>query len=288
MTLGAGNEGVVFRGLLNGDSVAVKLFKPDASGRRERRTRALVRLNLSSTLSASVAGPFEELSWEDRVGHVAPLVPGISIQDLVDAPAQLTPRQRTIAVIKLGALVAALHRRGLAFGDLNKGAVKLEPRSDGDVQVSLVDLDSAVLPGESESTRMNAVGAPGKKLRRRLEPLGALRFYDEFASELNAERRRWFDFYVATYTRQLLAALSPNAGDDRVLSFLEQSIILADKRAMLATAGPVIHLDFIAHLANSQSGMQHALRLVLREGHRLQSYGRNVVGSRAQAGAVHG
>lgn len=168
--LGAGNEGVVFRGRLNGEQVAVKLFKHDGSGRRERRTRALVALNLSRTLSSSIAGPFKALSWEDRVGHVAPLVSGISVQELVDVPSLLTPRQRILATVKLGALVAAMHRHGMAYGDLNKGAVKVKPLGDNDVDVSLVDVDSAVLPGEPAPLTLGTPDTCAPELREGQQP----------------------------------------------------------------------------------------------------------------------
>ena len=170
--LGAGNEGVVFRGILSGAAVAVKIFKPDASGRRARRTRALVEANLSRSVSSSIAGPFDELEeWEGRAGHVAPLVAGFTVQELVDSPGHLSPRQRLLATIKLGALIAALHRRGLAFGDLNKGAVKVAATEPGDVRVSLVDLDSAVLPGSVPPMTLGTPDTCAPELREGVQPV---------------------------------------------------------------------------------------------------------------------
>jgi tRNA A-37 threonylcarbamoyl transferase component Bud32 len=46
---------------------------------------------------------------------------------LGENPAALNLRQRVMAVLKLGALLAKLHAVDIAFGDLNKGAVKVRP-----------------------------------------------------------------------------------------------------------------------------------------------------------------
>jgi len=168
--LGGGNEGTVFEATLDGRSVALKVFKRDDTGRREQRTRALARLDLSRNVSPALAAPFDVLSWRGRTGHVAPFAPGIALQDLVDAPDFLSPRQRIVAVLKLGALMLQLHRRGLAFGDLNKGAVKLQRLGAGDVDVALVDLDSMALPGESAPLTMGTPDTSAPELRRGQQP----------------------------------------------------------------------------------------------------------------------
>lgn len=168
--LGGGNEGTVFEATMDGHAVALKLFKRDDSGRREQRTRALARLDLSRNVSPALAAPFDVLLWRGRTGHVAPFATGITLQELVDVPEALSPRQRLVAVLKLGALLLQLHRRGLAFGDLNKGAVKLRPLGTGEVEVALVDLDSMALPGEPAPLTLGTPDTSAPELRRGQQP----------------------------------------------------------------------------------------------------------------------
>lgn len=168
--LGAGNEGVVFKAAMGSGCVALKLFKKDSTGRREQRTVAITRLNLSRSLTPSVAGPFDVVNWEGRIGHVAPLVQGISVGELVENPALLSPRQRVVASIKLGGLLLQLHRRGLAFGDLNKGAVKLLPKGTSNVDVGLVDLDSMVLRDAPPPLTLGTPDTCAPEMRRGEQP----------------------------------------------------------------------------------------------------------------------
>lgn len=168
--IGAGNEGVVFRANLHGVPVALKLFKPDRTGRRVLRTRALIKQDLAHRLAPQIAGPYEELEWEGRVGHVAPLARGISVQELIDHPEALSPRQRVVATIKLGALLLRLHRSGLAFGDLNKGAVKVQVFGLQAVEVSLVDLDSVVMPGITPPLTLGTPDTSAPELRQGQQP----------------------------------------------------------------------------------------------------------------------
>jgi hypothetical protein len=168
--IGAGNEGAAYHAQLDGQPHVVKLFKMDCTGRRRERTRALVQLDLSRNLTQQLAAPFDEVDWEGHVGHVATFVPGLSMQELIDQPALLTPRQRVLATIKLGALLARVHGHGLAFGDLNKGAIKLQPLGPNVVDVGLVDLDSLVMPGQTLPMTLGTPDTSAPELRDGRQP----------------------------------------------------------------------------------------------------------------------
>lgn len=168
--LGGGNEGLVLRGEMDGRAVAVKVLRADRTGTRLDRTRALVALQLASRVDARVAGPFDQVEYEDRAGHVSPLMPGADVALLAEQPVLLNPRQRVMATIRLGALLARLHRTGIAFGDLNKGAVKVVPVGDSDAEVYLVDLDSVVMRGVALPPTLGAPDTAAPELRRGEQP----------------------------------------------------------------------------------------------------------------------
>jgi len=168
--LGGGNEGLVLRGECDGGAVAVKVLRPDRTGTRAARTRALVSKAVSTRIDPRIAAPFDIFEYEARVGHVSPLVPGIDVADLAERPAVLNPRQRLLAVLRLGGLLARLHRHAMAFGDLNKGAVKVCAAGDADAEVFLVDLDSAVMRGAPLPLTLGAPDTAAVELRRGEQP----------------------------------------------------------------------------------------------------------------------
>jgi DNA-binding helix-hairpin-helix protein with protein kinase domain len=168
--LGAGNEGLVLRGEMDGKAVAVKVLRPDRTGTRLERTRALVAKQLASSVDAHIAGPFDQLDFNGRAGHISWLVPGTDVAALPDLPMLLNSRQRVMATIRLGVLLAKIHRAGMAFGDLNKGAVRVLPAGEQDAEVYLVDLDSAVLRGVPLPPTLGAPDTAAPELRRGEQP----------------------------------------------------------------------------------------------------------------------
>ena len=168
--IGGGNEGIVLHGECGGETVAVKVLRPDRTGTRAQRTRALVERAIPTKIDPRIAGPFDSLEYDGRVGHVSRLVPGIDVAALADNPAALNPRQRVLCVIKLGAMLVKLHAGGVAFGDLNKGAVKVLPVGNGDADVFLVDLDSAVMRGIVLPPTLGAPDTASIELRRGVQP----------------------------------------------------------------------------------------------------------------------
>jgi serine/threonine protein kinase len=163
--IGGGAEGLVMRGEYEGKSVAVKILRPDRTGTRQSRTRALVARALSVNVDSRIAGPFDMFEFDSRVGHVSPLAPGIDVNTLTEQPDVLNPRQRMMATLRLGALLARIHKNGIAFGDLNKGAVKVRPAGEGDAEVYLVDLDSSVMRGVSLPPTLGAPDTAAIELR---------------------------------------------------------------------------------------------------------------------------
>jgi hypothetical protein len=169
--IGGGGEGTVFRGECDGQALAVKvLHRRDAGGQRLPRTRAIIDRDIGKNIDSRIAAPFDAFEFEGRLGHISRFVAGITIAGLADEPARLNPRQRAIATVKLGALLNKFHQAGLAFGDFNKGAVKVDARGDKDVVVALVDLDSAVIPGVPLPPTLGAPDTAAPELRRERQP----------------------------------------------------------------------------------------------------------------------
>ncbi len=168
--IGGGNEGLVLHANCAGEDVALKILRPDRSGTRLPRTRELVRRAIASRVDARIAAPQDIVEYAGRVGHVSRLAQGADVAALGENPAALNLRQRVMAVLKLGALLAKLHAVDIAFGDLNKGAVKVRPMGDADADVQLVDLDSAVMKGVPLPPTLGAPDTAAPELRTGVQP----------------------------------------------------------------------------------------------------------------------
>lgn len=168
--LGAGNEGVVFRATMADWSVVVKFMRTDRTSVRQKRTDALIKQDLSRSVDVRIAAPFDAVVRSGLVGHVSAFAPGINVSDLEHNPALLNLRQRVMTTIELGLLLAKLHSHGLAFGDLNKGAVRVQIVDSETVQVHLVDLDSVVMRGVPLPLTLGTPDTAAPELRNGEQP----------------------------------------------------------------------------------------------------------------------
>lgn len=168
--LGEGGQGVVFRARRDRDEVALKIFKAAGSGTSAERLAALVNRDIPGRIDPRIAAPIDIVDVDGRLGHVSRLLPGIDVGQLGEAPTALNQRQRAIATVKLGALLLKLHAAGMAFGDLNKGAIKILPKGGAEVEVGLVDLDSAVMKGVALPGVLGTPDTAAPELRQSIQP----------------------------------------------------------------------------------------------------------------------
>ena len=159
--LGRGAHGEVWlaRGSA-GDQVALKLLKPlphadvEAKRRFEREIRATTAIS-----HPNVVRTFESGTWNERPFLVCELVPGGSLQELLDREGRLgTPRVLELAVGILRGL-CAIHRAGLVHRDIKPQNVLLG--ADLTPKIADLGLARATAPGRTQLTAQgDVVGTP--------------------------------------------------------------------------------------------------------------------------------
>lgn len=131
-------------------------------------------------------------AWETESFLLTAELPGQSLEGWIPQGlriGQLEPGSKNECSVQLAALVARLHRAGLAHRDLYASHIFVEPLADGRLQLSLLDLQRVCRPIWLKRQRM-------------IKDLAALNYSIPIRAATLTDRLRWFRRYRAAAAHQ--------------------------------------------------------------------------------------
>lgn len=134
--IGAGGQGEVYRGLLDGEEVAVKWYYPNWSTAQQRRSLELLIGKGSPSDRFLWPSDMVSVAGNPSYGYLMPLRPPRfrSMTDLLKGRIEPTFRARATAGLQLAHSFHQLHSRGLCYRDISAGNVFLDPAT-GDIAI---------------------------------------------------------------------------------------------------------------------------------------------------------
>lgn len=140
--LKAGGQGTVYLGtdLRTNQPVVVKIFH-DKFDRNEtiQRMTFLIDQRLGD-ICPSLAAPFDAIIKKSVIGHIAPYIPGIRLEEFLEKPT-CTFQERLNLALEAASLTNKLHGRQIAFGDIHANNFIVCKKGSTYI-LSLIDFDN--------------------------------------------------------------------------------------------------------------------------------------------------
>lgn len=143
---GAQGHAYLVRRRDTGEAAVLKLFSERfRTGATRQRISALLAYKLHHRCSMLYA-PTDMVDLPGALGHVAPVAPGVKLEQYMEAPSGRF-LDHVIAAAAITAALTVLEQLGVGHGDLQAGNVMIEHR-DGVLRAGLIDFDNLIESGQ--------------------------------------------------------------------------------------------------------------------------------------------
>ncbi|MCH9031309.1 MAG: protein kinase [candidate division Zixibacteria bacterium] len=211
--IGEGGQAEVYRATLQGQShpVALKLFhKSQATEQTKKRIKHLTKLKLDQ-LDPAICAPFDTVTKNGLVGHVAPFVGGESLLEALEN-ASLSFGEAFEVALQILVLIIKITDAGIVHGDLQTQNFIIRRDING-IRLFMIDLDNFTAKGVPRPKMIGMTLYIAPELRKCI------------GMKRSIHPTRESDLYsLGVLLHEILLSFHPIAGFDQTVEEIEKSM----------------------------------------------------------------